>query len=102
MRAEKGARIMARDVRNLVEIEVREKFEVTIDCSDEEAAKAKIAQVKKLLTEDAVPGCGSSGSVSIRCLLPDCCVMIATQMYPCQNFAAEAERTAACTVRCRQ
>ncbi|HSW64814.1 MAG TPA: DNA polymerase III subunit alpha [Dissulfurispiraceae bacterium] len=101
MPAEKGARIMARDVRNLAEVEVREKFEVTIDCADEEAAKTKIAQVKKLLTEDAVPGCGNGGSVTIRCLLSDCCVIIATQMYPCQNFAAEAERTAACTVRCR-
>ncbi len=34
MRAEKGARIMARDVRSLAEVEVRERFEVTVDCCD--------------------------------------------------------------------
>ncbi|NLI30264.1 MAG: DNA polymerase III subunit alpha [Nitrospiraceae bacterium] len=99
MRAEKGARIMARDVRSLAEVEVRERFEVTVDCSDPVAAQKTFAQLKKLLSEDAQPGTGNGGTVSIRCLLPDSCVIIATQLYPCHNFAAEAERTAACTVR---
>ncbi len=100
MRAEKGARIMARDVQNLAEVEVKEKFDVAIDCCDEAAAKKTIGLLKTLLSEDPVPGGGSAGSVTVRCLLPDYCVIIATQMHPCHNFAAEAERTAACTVRC--
>ncbi|HMK43407.1 MAG TPA: DNA polymerase III subunit alpha, partial [Dissulfurispiraceae bacterium] len=87
MRAEKGARIMARDVQNLAGIELRERYEITIDCADEAAARQNIACLKPLLNETPVPGSGDAGSVTFRCLFPDSCVIIATQMHPCQNFA---------------
>jgi DNA polymerase-3 subunit alpha len=100
-RAEKGAKIMARDVKSLPEISVNNRFEVTVDCADPCAAKKTFEQLKTLLVEDSqMHNSDASGAVLIRCLLPDACVIIATQMHPCHNFATELERTAvSCSVQ---
>ncbi len=89
-RAEKGAKIMAREIRDLTDMEVREKYEVSIKCDNVTAANEKFRTIRKLLDFD--PKGKGSVSVSFRFYLPEYCVIIASQLKPTGNFLTEVER----------
>ncbi len=89
-RAEKGAKIMAREIQDVTDMEVSVKYEVSVKCDTAAAMNERFRRIRKLMDFD------SNGkdhvSVSFRFYLPDYCVIIASQLQPIGNFLAEVER----------
>ncbi|MBA4349092.1 MAG: DNA polymerase III subunit alpha [Thermodesulfovibrio sp.] len=97
LRVEKGIKVMAREIQNLTDMEISMKYEVALKCDDIEDAKKKLKSLRKLLN---VASDGRDDvSLSFKLYLEDYCVIIASQLKPGSNFAAEAERIAGGTVR---
>ena len=89
-RAEKGAKIMAREIQDVTDMEVSLKYEVSVNCDTAAAMNERFRKIRKLMDFD------SNGkdrvSVSFRFYLPEYCVIIASQLQPIGNFLAEVER----------
>ncbi len=89
-RAEKGAKIMAREIQDVTDMEVSVKYEVSVKCDTASAMNERFRKIRKLMDFD------SNGkdrvSVSFRFYLPEYCVIIASQLQPIGNFLAEVER----------
>ncbi|MCL5061607.1 MAG: DUF655 domain-containing protein, partial [Nitrospiraceae bacterium] len=94
-KSEKGAKVMARDIHNLSDIELCTKYEVVMECDNFEDASEKLMTIKRLMGD--MPN--GKDSVSFKFYLPDYCVIIASKLPPCSNFAAEAERIAGVSVK---
>ncbi len=89
-RAEKGAKIMARDIQDLTDMQVKEKYEVSVRCDSGTPIDETFRTIRKLMDFDTN---GKSGiSVSFRFYLPEYCVIIASQLKPTGNFLTEVER----------
>jgi DNA polymerase-3 subunit alpha len=95
-RSEKGAKVMAREIQNLNDIEISTKYEIDIDCIDPITAREKLNGIKKLM--ETAPNGRANGQangqngVSFRLFFQDYSVIISTQLKPSDNFAVEAER----------
>src|SRR5208283_5201879 len=89
-RAEKGAKIMAREIQDVTDMEVSVKYEVSVKCDTPAGMSERLREIRKLMDFD------SNGkdrvSVSFRFYLPGYCVIIASQLQPVGNFLAEVER----------
>ena len=89
-RAEKGAKIMAREIQDVTDMEVSVKYEVSVKCDTADAMDERFRKIRKLMDFN------SNGkdriSVSFRFYLPEYCVIIASQLQPVGNFLAEVER----------
>ena len=94
-KSEKGAKVMAREIQNLTEMEISTKYEVALRCGDFKETAEKLVTIKKLLG-DAPNG---KDSVSFKFYLPEYCVIIASRLQPAGNFAFEAEKITGETVR---
>ncbi|MFZ5997853.1 MAG: DNA polymerase III subunit alpha [Nitrospirota bacterium] len=96
-RAEKGSKVMARDIRDLSDLEISQKYEVTLRCSDTERASDAIRRIRGLL------GIATNGKNSVslcfRVCLPEYCVIIASQLVPANNFLSEVEKITGETVK---
>ena len=96
-RAEKGAKIMAREIQDVTDMEVSVKYEVSVKCDAAAAMNERFRKIRKLMDFD------SKGkdrvSVSFRFYLPEYCVIIASQLQPIGNFLAEVERITGGVVR---
>lgn len=88
--AEKGAKVMAREIQDLTDMEVNEKYEVSLLADDPGDAMAKIRSIGSLM------GVASNGrdnvSLFFRIFFPDCCVLIASQCKPSAGFMTEVEK----------
>lgn len=94
-KSEKGAKVMAKDIQNLTDIEICTKYEVTIRCDNTEETFNKLKSIKRLLGE--IPN--GKDSILFRFYLPDYCVIIASKLSPCSNFGAEVEKITGVTVK---
>ncbi|MCL4457082.1 MAG: DNA polymerase III subunit alpha [Nitrospirae bacterium] len=94
-KSEKGAKVMAREIQNLTEMEISTKYEVALRCGDFKETAEKLMTIKKLLG-DAPNG---KDSVSFKFYLPEYCVIIASRLQPVSNFAFEAEKITGETVK---
>ncbi|MDA8215257.1 MAG: DNA polymerase III subunit alpha [Nitrospiraceae bacterium] len=94
-KSEKGAKVMAREIQNLTDMELCTKYEVALKCDNFEDTAEKLRTMKKLLSDAA----NGKDSVAFKFYLPDYCVIIASQLQPCSNFAIEAERIAGVSVK---
>src|SRR5208283_4681874 len=96
-RAEKGARIMAREVRDVTDMEVITKYEVSFKCGSAVSMNEKMRQIREFMDTDA----NGKGNVSLtfRFYLPGYCVIIASRLQPTGNFVAEAERITGAKVK---
>lgn len=97
-KAEKGIKVMARELRDLSGLEISMKYEVALRCEDRNDASRKFACIRSLLRDVASNG-GDKVSLSFRVYLPDCCVLIASQLKPAHNFIPEVERITGGTVK---
>ncbi|MBF0557770.1 MAG: DNA polymerase III subunit alpha [Nitrospirae bacterium] len=89
-RSEKGARIMARDVQDVTEMEVATKYEVSVKCDSSVSMNEQIRKIREFLDCDSdVRG---NESLSFRLYLPEYCVIIASRLQPTNNFLMEVER----------
>ncbi|MDI6802159.1 MAG: DNA polymerase III subunit alpha [Thermodesulfovibrionales bacterium] len=86
-KAEKGTKVMARDIQDLAAVEVSRKYEVSLKYSNEDISE-KLRKIRKLLGETP----NKKESVSLRIHLPECCVVVATKLQPTGNFVPEVEK----------
>lgn len=95
-KSEKGAKIVAREIQNLTDMEISAKYEISMKFDDIGDAAEKLKTVKKFMAGSAL---NSKDSLSFKLCLPEYCVIIASQLQPSSNFLAEAERIAGVTVK---
>ena len=96
-KAEKGIKVMAREIRNITDLEITMRYEVALACDDTEETNEKLRSIRKMVD---FPANGKKGaSLSLRFYLPDCCVIIASELNPCANFPAEVEKITGRPVR---
>ncbi len=89
-KGEKGGKIMAREIRDVTDMEADVKYEVSVKCDTSAAMNERFRKIRKLMDFDS-NGKGRI-SVSFRFYLPEYCVIIASQLQPRGNFLAEVER----------
>lgn len=89
-RAEKGAKIIAKDIQDIADIEFNMKYEIALQCGNPEDASKKMRTIRGLL-ENAHKG-KESASLSLKFYLHDCCVIISSELYPYGNFLPEVEK----------
>lgn len=98
-RSEKGAKVMAREMQSLNDIEISTKYEVDVDCIDPVTAREKLKGIKKLMGAAPNGRANSQGSVSLRLFFQDYSVIISTQLLLSDNFRAEVERIGGVSVK---
>jgi DNA polymerase-3 subunit alpha len=96
-KSEKGAKIMARDIQNLTDIEISAKYEVSMKFDNLNDASEKLKTIKKIIA--GTLKLNSKDRLSFKLCLPEYCVIIASQLQPNSNFAAEAEKLAGVSVK---
>lgn len=94
-KSEKGAKIMAREIQNLADIEISAKYEVSMKFDNSGDAAEKMKIIRKIIAGRQ----NGKDSLSFKLCLPEYCVIIASQLQPSSNFAAEAEKLAGVSVR---
>jgi DNA polymerase-3 subunit alpha len=94
-KSEKGAKVMAREIQNLSDMELCTKYEVAMKCDAIEDTVEKLRTIKRLMGDTP----NGKDSVSFRFYLPDYCVIIASKLPPRNNFAVEAERIAGVSIK---
>lgn len=87
-KSEKGAKVMARNIQSLTDMEISMRYEVDLKCDNIEETTEKLRAIKKFMEETR----NGKDKVAFKFYLPDYCVIIASQLQPCGNFAAEVER----------
>ncbi|HMK55268.1 MAG TPA: DNA polymerase III subunit alpha [Dissulfurispiraceae bacterium] len=88
-RADKGAKIIVREVQDISGMEIAVRYEVSLR-ADSADAKEKLATIRALLTS---PTNGKdNGSLQLRLILKDFSIVVVTQLQPCSNFVLEVER----------
>jgi DNA polymerase-3 subunit alpha len=98
-RSEKGAKVMAREIQNLNDIEISTKYEIDIDCIDPITAREKLNGIKKLMGIASNGRANGQNSVSFRLFFQDYSVIISTQLKPSDNFAVEVEKLGGVSVK---
>ncbi|MBI3592802.1 MAG: DNA polymerase III subunit alpha, partial [Nitrospirae bacterium] len=89
-KAEKGTKIMAREIQNLTDMEINVKYEVALRYDSAEDMNEKLKRIRSLM--DFNPNSKGSASLSFRFYLPEYCVIIASQLQPANNFLSEVEK----------
>lgn len=96
-RAEKGIKVMAREIRNLGDLEINIKYEVAIKYDESGDMNEKLRSIRKLVD---YPSNGKRDlTLSFKFYLPDCCVIIMSELRPSNNFQAEVEKITGSPVR---
>jgi DNA polymerase III subunit alpha len=88
-RAEKGAKLIAREINDISGMEIEIKYEVSLRGEGADAPD-KLRRIRALLG-NAANG-RENGSVSLKLLMKDFCIVMKSPLQPCPNFAAEIER----------
>lgn len=86
--AEKGARIMAREIQNLSDMEISVKYEVTIKLNGRDNAMERLNKIRRLM--DNTPN--GRDSILLKINMPEYSVVMATRLQPSGNFVAEVEK----------
>ncbi|HEX8948041.1 MAG TPA: DNA polymerase III subunit alpha, partial [Dissulfurispiraceae bacterium] len=89
-KAEKGTKVIAREIQDLSNMEISLKYEVSLRCTEPEEMNRKLRSIRGLL--DASGSGKRNASVSFKFYLPECCVIITSGLQPLQNFPAEVEK----------
>ncbi|HWR89983.1 MAG TPA: OB-fold nucleic acid binding domain-containing protein, partial [Dissulfurispiraceae bacterium] len=95
--AEKGTKIIAREIQNLDGVELTIRYEVSVGGSDTDELTRKLKGIRKYLgmNRKAKENC----SLYLRVVLPEYCVVITSQLQPANNFREEVERITGNAVR---
>jgi DNA polymerase-3 subunit alpha len=88
-RAEKGAKVIAREITDISGMEIAVKYEVLLR-GDREDALDKLKGIRALV--DSTPKGKESGSFQLRLIMKDFCVVLISPLHTCPNFGAEIER----------
>lgn len=94
-KSEKGAKIMARDIQNLTDMEIIAKYEVSMKFDNLSDASEKLKTIKKVMAGTL----NGKDRLLFKLCLPEYCVIIASQLQPSSNFVAEAEKLAGISVK---
>ncbi|TAN42905.1 MAG: DNA polymerase III subunit alpha [Nitrospirae bacterium] len=86
LKEEKGAKLKSWEFTDISGMQITTKYEVSLDCNDEEEALSNIKKIRGFLAESAD---GNDNTLlSFRFYLPEYCVIIASQLKPGGNFMA--------------
>lgn len=88
-------KFLARDIEDLNRADLKIKYEITVDCSDEKEAQQTLREIRQYLT-DRING---EGSVFIRLNLSEHYVTILSPLEPCIDFDAKLEKIKNCNMR---
>jgi DNA polymerase-3 subunit alpha len=98
-RAEKGVKLIAREIQNLTELNLTEeehtKYEVTLKCDTLEDSREKLTGIRRLMDVAS----NGKNNVSFRLYLPEYCVIITSKLQPTSNFETAVEKITGETVK---
>jgi len=96
-KTEKGSKVIARDIRDLSDMEVMTRYEVDLCCEDPDAMIRKLKDIRMLMDHRA--NGKETATVSFRVHLPDYCVVLSSPLQPASNFLTEMARIPGGSVR---
>ncbi len=89
-KAEKGTKVIVREIQSLKDIEIKTKYDVMVPCKDAAQVRERLQRVRALMETS------SNGkeciSVTFRFCLPQYCVVVSTGLRPSSNFISGVER----------
>ena len=88
-RAEKGAKLITREITDISGMEIEVKYEVSLRCEGSESLE-RLRNIRALF--NGSPNGGENGSFQLRLIMKDFSIVIISPLQPCPNFAAEVER----------
>ncbi len=88
-------KFLAREISPLIETELKMKYEIIVDCDDEELAYQSLKEIRKCLTEKI----NGNGGLYICLNFRDCCVKILSPYEPCMDFDLKINKIKNCQVR---
>ncbi|HTZ17678.1 MAG TPA: DNA polymerase III subunit alpha [Dissulfurispiraceae bacterium] len=88
-KAEKGAKIIAREIEDISSMEIALKYEVSLD-GERSDVSDKMKSIRGLLA--ATANGKSTGTFELKLNMKEFGIIIVSQFHPCGNFAAEVER----------
>jgi DNA polymerase III subunit alpha len=88
-RAEKGAKLIAREITDLTGMEIEVRYEVSLRDEGPETIE-KLRGIRALL--GASSNGKENGSLRLKLYMKDFCIVLVSPLQPGPNFAAEAER----------
>lgn len=88
-------KFLAREIESLSQIDLKIKYEITIDCYNEQEAYNTLKEIRHHLTEKR----NGEGSVYLRLNFSDYYVTILSPFEPCIDFDAKIEKIKNCQVR---
>ncbi|HMK60498.1 MAG TPA: DNA polymerase III subunit alpha [Dissulfurispiraceae bacterium] len=88
-RADKGAKLIVREVQDISEMEIAIRYEVSLR-GDSAESSDKLKSIRGLLVPAEKDR--DNGSVQLKLSMKDFSIVIVTQLQPCPNFVSEVER----------
>jgi DNA polymerase-3 subunit alpha len=83
-KTEKGSKVIARDIRELSDVEVVTRYEVDLCCEDPDTVIGKLKDLRMLMDHRA--NGKETATVSFRFHMPDYCVVMSSHLQPGSNF----------------
>lgn len=88
LKAEKGLKVMAREIENLTNMEINVRYEVTLKSDNIDDLGKRLKDIRSLMSHST----NGKENVILRLFLQDCCVSLSTTLKPLPNFALEVEK----------
>ncbi|MBC7189195.1 DNA polymerase III subunit alpha, partial [Candidatus Aerophobetes bacterium] len=92
-----STKFLAREIEDLRNVDLKIKYEISIDCSDTEKASRILKEVRQCLEERH----NGEGNIYICLNLPDYHVIILSPFEPCIDFETKIQKIKDCQVRIR-
>lgn len=90
-----STKFLARQIEDLKNIDLKIKYELSIDCSDTEKAYKTLKEIRQCLEETR----NGEGKIYICLNLPDCHVIILSPFEPSLDFETKIQKIENCQVR---
>jgi DNA polymerase-3 subunit alpha len=90
-KSEKGSKVMARDMKNIADMEIARKYEISLKCMNGDSG---IREKLSAISGHMGIASGSGDSVLFKLYFPEFAVIIASGLKPLNNFENEVERIA--------
>ncbi|NTU43446.1 MAG: DNA polymerase III subunit alpha, partial [Nitrospirales bacterium] len=94
-KAEKGSKIIAREIQDITGMELKVKYEVVLRGSSSVEIGERLKDIRRWVEEEM----GKDNNLSFRIHMPDYCVIIASRLQPKTNFASQVERIPGAAVK---
>ncbi len=92
-KSEKVTKILARDIKELskaIESACQEKYEISIECGDIEAASKKIQNIRQYA--DSLPNGQNGTRIYLKLYFKEYCVILTSPLPPSKDFAEQVEK----------